>query len=425
MKEQNRSLGSVEKITEGSVRVLLQRFVAQRFTGRIILRRGAHSCSFFLSEGVVVQARTNVSEHRLGEIFKSTLGLDERDIQVALQFSRIKNQPIGMVLLGQKKITAKDLYRCLVSQVEMIAGSVVEWDSGIGYVHPGAEPEKEAILLRVSLETVIGPVVPAAAPPPAPAASGGAPTPPPGREEAPPAPARAAVTTPREEITIDAILQFIVAQEAVAEDDFYSLLGVGVTATGEEIRKAYHQLIRRWHPDRVGYRLREHEAQRLHRVFARINAGFEILGSKEKRETFDRQRREALAGRPGLAAALQQQEDAASLFAKAQHLLRQSQYSQAIEYLQKACRMDPGRGRYHYFLGGAYYRANMLKQAEESLLRAIQADSSVADYYVALGRVYKQGGMPRRAEEQFDRALRWEPSHGSALKEKQAIRDGR
>jgi DnaJ-class molecular chaperone len=58
----------------------------------------------------------------------------------------------------------------------------------------------------------------------------------------------------------------------------YEVLGVSPTATAEEIKRAYKQLVMDHHPDRGGD----------HNTFAAINAAYEVLRDPQKRAAYDR-----------------------------------------------------------------------------------------------------------------------------------------
>merc|ERR1719158_1124793 len=59
---------------------------------------------------------------------------------------------------------------------------------------------------------------------------------------------------------------------------YYELLGVEKTATYDEIRKAFRKLALKNHPDRGGDKEK----------FQEINAAYEVLSDKEKRDIYDK-----------------------------------------------------------------------------------------------------------------------------------------
>jgi len=60
--------------------------------------------------------------------------------------------------------------------------------------------------------------------------------------------------------------------------DYYKILGVSRNASQTEIRKAYHKLAHKYHPDKGGEE----------KKFKEINEAYQVLSDKKKRSQYDR-----------------------------------------------------------------------------------------------------------------------------------------
>lgn len=76
---------------------------------------------------------------------------------------------------------------------------------------------------------------------------------------------------------------------SVAGKDYYDILGVKKTATEEELKKAYRNLAKKYHPDKTkGNKEAENK-------FKEISEAYAVLSDKEKREQYDRLGKEAFS----------------------------------------------------------------------------------------------------------------------------------
>ncbi|MFZ2490055.1 MAG: DnaJ domain-containing protein, partial [Thermoanaerobaculia bacterium] len=73
----------------------------------------------------------------------------------------------------------------------------------------------------------------------------------------------------------------------MAEKDYYELLGVGKSASEDEIKKAYRNLAKKFHPDKNKGN-KEAESR-----FKEISEAYAVLSDKEKRAQYDRLGRDA------------------------------------------------------------------------------------------------------------------------------------
>lgn len=66
----------------------------------------------------------------------------------------------------------------------------------------------------------------------------------------------------------------------MADTNHYQTLGVSPRATQAEIKTAYRQLAKQFHPD-------SHSGQADHQQIVRINAAYEVLGDRQRRQAYD------------------------------------------------------------------------------------------------------------------------------------------
>src|SRR5687768_13329978 len=84
------------------------------------------------------------------------------------------------------------------------------------------------------------------------------------------------------------------ARMAPPKRDYYESLGVARTASADDIKQAYRQLAKQWHPDR-----NQGDPQAEER-FKEISEAYSILIDAEKRRRYDRMGHSAFGGEGGV-----------------------------------------------------------------------------------------------------------------------------
>lgn len=222
-----------------------------------------------------------------------------------------------------------------------------------------------------------------------------------------------------------------------ASEDYYEVLGVTRSADAGAIKRTYHALARRFHPDRFHQEAGTELHARLQTTFARVAQAYETLKDDKTRASYnlrldaqrkmrragsftgaggakqsahDRQASQANAGR--FASVMQEAEEN---FKRGEAALQAGNSALAIPLLGEAARLVPGEARYRAYYGRSLSGNRQTRhQAEAELKAAISLDEGNALYRVMLAELYKDLGMKRRAQGEAQRALSLDPHNADA-----------
>ncbi len=164
--------------------------------------------------------------------------------------------------------------------------------------------------------------------------------------------------------------------------NYYELLGVSRAASLEEIKTAYFNLARKYHPDRFNSSLNDYSL--VNEVFNALNNAYRNLIDPEKRKRYDQQ----------LSAAAQESPDDAGRKAEVKYrqgrtLYNQGMYEEAVIFLEEAIRLKRAKADYYLLLAMAESKLPVYKKkAEEDFLRAIEMEPWNAEGYLGLGLLY-------------------------------------
>ena len=201
--------------------------------------------------------------------------------------------------------------------------------------------------------------------------------------------------------------------------DYYDVLDVSRTATFVEIKSAYHDLARRFHPDRF-HKGETELRRRIDSGFARIAQAYETLSDPSSRAAYDAKetsksrkgRRES--GPPDPKAAAETSRAEAS-FQRGVEAMQRNWHDEAIRYLAEAATLSPRDARYRAHYGYALIKkSNTRRIAEGELQAAVALDPDNTSYRVMLAELYKALGLRRRAEGELERALAADPKNEAA-----------
>ncbi len=257
--------------------------------------------------------------------------------------------------------------------------------------------------------------------------------------------------------------------------DYYEILGVPKKATGEEIKGAYYQLAKKYHPDR--YRQSEdHDLKaKLEALFSQITLAYDTLRQPATRADYDERMTKsspskapqttvkatpmappapaAASSQPiAMPAASQAEASAAEISQSslsdssgkaaaqpvvsqparnlapgqtAEHYFQQGrarferkEYHMAVHLLREAVKLEPSKPQYHFHLGKALmFNPRTRREAEQHLAKAAELDPINAQVRLKLAVLYKESGLPKKAEIYFREALKIDPDNKFAKRE--------
>lgn len=248
------------------------------------------------------------------------------------------------------------------------------------------------------------------------------------------APAAPAATEVSEAESVETFLQRL-----RAADSFYDVLGVETGASAEQLKSAYYELARRYHPDR--FRKTEPALlSRLESAFARITQAYDTLRDDRLRATYDTKQqarkkapqlvdsvpKQAAVDTPAPAAPLADTaapadapltaaERAANDFKEGYAALEQGERKLAAGLFASAARLMPNEARYRAYYGHMLAsQENTRRTAEAELQAAIKLDPKNAEYRVMLGQLFRDLGFVIRARGEAERALGVDPNNRKA-----------
>ena len=192
----------------------------------------------------------------------------------------------------------------------------------------------------------------------------------------------------------------------------YELLGVRPQATADEIRAAFFERSRLFHPDlRHRPDLADCEKE-LTTVFARLSTAHGVLSDPAERAAYDA----SLAAPAGLAFEIppdprQRVELAAKNYARARKLIEEKDYFTAVEMLREAIHFVPDNAEYRFCLARVELQnAHWIERGLENLVEAARLDPKRQRYLQEAARALHEHGRSAEAVVFARRATNLNPS---------------
>jgi curved DNA-binding protein CbpA len=222
--------------------------------------------------------------------------------------------------------------------------------------------------------------------------------------------------------------------------DYYSMLGVGHSATAKEIKRAYYSAAKKYHPDKH-FQLQKDAKTKLTEIFTFITNAYLTLINEQRRKDYEayllKEKAQKLPASqmPGLSAIqkdvhVREYEAGAqpyqSKFAQNHDIAQQrfrdgktafwdKHFDEAAHLFAAAIYFDPFVPAYHYYYGSTLLALGSPKKAVQALNKAYELNPLNADILAELGHSYLKLNFPLRAKGYFDKAAKLVPSNKRAM----------
>lgn len=209
--------------------------------------------------------------------------------------------------------------------------------------------------------------------------------------------------------------------------DYFTLFGLQIGASPEDVRSTYFMLARKLHPDRLAAIGIEDEDRQAQRLMACINEAFAVLNDPVRRAEYL-----SVLNRGGEAAVRAEEQKADEMamrimraeesFRQGEMALRREQIAQAVIHFTTAVELQPNEAEYQALLAWAQFAAasdksTIANQTRRALLRAVEANSESPTARFYLGRVERMLGREKEALYCFYEVLKIKPNHSEATSE--------
>ena len=166
----------------------------------------------------------------------------------------------------------------------------------------------------------------------------------------------------------------------------YDILGVSPNATDDEIRKAYRELAKKYHPDNYADSPLKDTAEEK---MAQINAAFDQIMAR-RRGGGQSAGQQSYGGYGGYQNSYQN----ASRFSDIRQMINQGRFEEAEEVLDGVA-SNARDGEWYFLKGSIFYQRGWMDDAFQYFSTACRMNPSNAEYRAALNRMQyqRQGGF--------------------------------
>lgn len=199
--------------------------------------------------------------------------------------------------------------------------------------------------------------------------------------------------------------------------DYFAVLDVSRTATPDDVKKAFIEAAKAWHPDRVPPGLDEVRPL-FGKVFARLELARATVSDPDRRARYIAElAKPTTAATSGDVSAA----EAGLEFRKAEALLKKNDAAQAEQHLRRAVQLAPANAEYQVLLVWLQAKPDTsparLRELVTDLDRLLDRDPRSERAYFYRGQLQKRLDRTKEAMADFARAAELNPSNVDAVRE--------
>jgi tetratricopeptide (TPR) repeat protein len=200
--------------------------------------------------------------------------------------------------------------------------------------------------------------------------------------------------------------------EVIENGTYYDLFGVTANSSPAQIQQSFHQLARKFHPDR--HMGQSERVGLLLDLMGLVTTAYKTLADDEKRASYDKHLAAAGAFPIGQSKT-ESQESVDECFSRAKQCLRAHDMEGSILWLRKCVAIAPAVVKYHAILarslaGVPQYHQEAIQQFE----RAIELDDWNTSVYFQFAELYEVMHLPSSAIPLYQKILEIDPEHSKA-----------
>ncbi len=199
--------------------------------------------------------------------------------------------------------------------------------------------------------------------------------------------------------------------------DYYAILKISKNATTLEIRNAYLNLAKLYHPDKTNSITKDGWVS-TNDNFALITEAYRVLIDPVQRSEYDKKLRMGIKDEKDVYV----EQHFAKIFKEGITAIGKKEFKKAVNYFRACIKLKPNHPESNSFLGLAMISSGGdLNEALSYCSKALQEKIDNADLYVNMALVYKAMGNDEKYKSNIRQALQWNPTNKRALMEQKNI----